>query len=78
MASPYGFRTRAVHAGAQQVPLVVFLLFSAVARFTRFALTATLAQRVGVGLRHWPLSRRLHLHALVWLTFYALYFLAVR
>lgn len=76
LGQPY--KLFAVHAGVQEIPLGGFILFSAVARFARFALTATLAWLVGLGLKRWPKSRVLQLHALVWLCFYTIYFLAVR
>jgi membrane protein YqaA with SNARE-associated domain len=76
LGQPY--KLFAVHAGVQQIPLGGFLFFSAVARFARFALTATFASLVGFGLKRWPTPRLLWLHALVWLCFYTVYFLTVR
>lgn len=76
LGQPY--KLFAVHAGVQEIPLGGFMLFSVAARFIRFALTATIAWLVGRGLKHWPKPRVLQLHALVWLCFYTIYFVAVR
>jgi membrane protein YqaA with SNARE-associated domain len=72
------YKLFAVHAAAQQVPLMGFLLFSAAARLMRFVLTAAIARLAAFGLHRWPESKLLRAHTLVWLCFYTVYFLLIR
>lgn len=76
LGQPY--KLFAVHASVQEIPWGGFIVFSAVARLARFALTATLAWMAGLGLKRWPTPRLLQLHAVVWLIFYTAYFLMRR
>jgi membrane protein YqaA with SNARE-associated domain len=72
------FKLFAVHAGAQQVPLAEFLLFSVAARAGRFALSVGVARLAKLALGNWPLPKLLRLHAVLWLCFYAAYFIIMR
>ncbi|HEX2854028.1 MAG TPA: hypothetical protein VHO24_12380 [Opitutaceae bacterium] len=72
------YKIFAVHAGVQEVPLAAFLAFSALARMSRFVLTAALASLCARALRGHSPRVLSHLHALVWLAFYLIYFLAMR
>ena len=71
------YKLYAVHAGAQGIPLTGFLIVSAVARFVRFTLTATVAWLAGRVLRHLPEASRLRLHLYCWLIFYSCYFVVM-
>lgn len=71
------YKLYAVHAGAQDIPLTGFLIVSAVARFVRFTLTATVAWLAGRVLRHLPEASHLRLHLYCWLIFYSCYFVVM-
>jgi membrane protein DedA with SNARE-associated domain len=72
------YKLYAVYAGAKQVPLVAFLAASACARFLRFFVTITLAWIAGNNLAHRSARFRHWTHAFFWLTFYVVYFAAMR
>ena len=75
--SGHPYKLYAVHAGAQDIPLTGFLIVSAVARFVRFTLTATVAWLAGRVLHHLPEASRLRLHLYCWLIFYSCYFVVM-
>jgi len=69
------YKLYALHAGAQSLPLIPFLLSSLVARLGRFVLTTIAAWMIGRLLAaHYPPSRLLKLHLAFWILFYAVYF----
>ena len=68
------YKLFAVHAGAQDLPLLAFLAVSAAARFARFTLTSTVVWLAGRVLRRQSDAFRLNLHAYGWFMFYAVYF----
>jgi membrane protein YqaA with SNARE-associated domain len=68
----------AVHAGAQNIPLVMFLTVLTAARFVRFTLTATVAWLAARVLRSRGDEFLVRLHFWSWLAFYTAYFALVR
>lgn len=72
------YKLFAVHAGAQEIPLLAFLAASAAARFARFTLTSTVVWLAGRVLRRQTPVFRLNLHASAWFAFYAAYFVLAR
>ena len=72
------YKLFAVHAGAQNFPLLPFLAVSAAARFARFTLTSTVVWLAGRVLRHHTEAARLRLHGYGWFIFYTAYFVLTR
>jgi membrane protein YqaA with SNARE-associated domain len=71
------FKLFAVHAGAQNVPLGLFLVASLFARLMRFAITSVAAWFIGRQLTFLPEQRRFAMHTLAWAVFYGVYFALV-
>ncbi len=72
------FKLYAVHAGAQDISLPLFLAAAAVARFARFTLTSTVVWLAGRLLRHQSEEFRLRVHSYGWFAFYTTYFVVMR
>lgn len=72
------YKLYAVHAGAQNIPLGTFLALSALARFARFLLSATVVALFSRALSQFTAESRQRLHAYGWFTFYTAYFLLMR
>lgn len=72
------FKLYAVHAGAQDISLPLFLAAAAAARFARFTLTSTVVWLAGRLLRHQSEEFRLRVHSYGWFAFYTTYFVVMR
>jgi membrane protein YqaA with SNARE-associated domain len=68
------YKLLAVHAGAQNVPLALFLVASLFARLARFVITTVSAWLIGRQLQVLPEPTRFNIHTLFWAVFYVVYF----
>lgn len=72
------YKLFAAQAGLQNIPFLVFIGASIVARLVRFLLTTTLVWLAGTMARGWDLPRKLRLHFFGWALFYIIYFSTIR